>query len=54
MTFFIFPDMIQTQITDIEQSLKAVASGGITGRGSGVDIPVPVKGESDFMFLCNF
>lgn len=46
---FLFPGHDPNSNYHIEQSLKAVASGGITGRGSGVDIPVPVK-ESDFIF----
>lgn len=46
---FLFPGHDPNSNYHIEQSLKAVASGGITGREGGTDIPVPVK-ESDFIF----
>ncbi|NLJ70001.1 MAG: FtsW/RodA/SpoVE family cell cycle protein [Clostridiaceae bacterium] len=46
---FLFPGHDPNSNYHIEQSLKAVASGGITGREAGIDIPVPVK-ESDFIF----
>lgn len=46
---FLFPGHDPSSNYHIEQSLKAVASGGITGRNTGVDISVPVK-ESDFIF----
>ncbi|HHU53360.1 MAG TPA: FtsW/RodA/SpoVE family cell cycle protein [Clostridiaceae bacterium] len=46
---FLFPGHDPNSNYHIEQSLKAVASGGITGREGNIDIPVPVK-ESDFIF----
>lgn len=46
---FLFPGHDPNSNYHIEQSLKAVSSGGLTGRATGVDVPVPVK-ESDFIF----
>lgn len=46
---FLFPGHDASSDYHIEQALKAVSSGGIAGKGSIGDIPVPVK-ESDFIF----
>ncbi len=46
---FLFPGHDATSDYHIQQALKAVASGGIAGKTSDVDVPVPVK-ESDFIF----
>ncbi len=46
---FLFPGHDATADYHIEQALKAVSSGGITGKTGGADVPVPVK-ESDFIF----
>lgn len=46
---FLFPGHHVTASYHIEQSLKAVASGGMLGNLSGMKVYVPVK-ESDFIF----
>lgn len=46
---FLFPGHDVTDSYHINQALHAIASGGLTGNKTGVDIPVPVK-ESDFIF----
>ena len=45
----VFPSHELTDDYHIAQALKAIASGGVIGNQSGVDVHVPVK-ESDFIF----
>lgn len=43
----LFPGL--TDNYNVDQAMKAIAAGGLSGSRTGVDVPVPVK-ESDFIF----
>lgn len=45
----IFPSQDIAESYHLEQAIQAIASGGITGNNSGLDVYVPVK-ESDFIY----
>lgn len=45
----IFPSQDIAESYHLEQAVQAIASGGITGNNSGLDVYVPVK-ESDFIY----
>lgn len=45
----IFPSQDLTESYHLEQAIQAIASGGISGNKSGLDVYVPVK-ESDFIY----
>lgn len=45
----IFPSQDLTESYHLEQAIQAIASGGVSGNKSGLDVYVPVK-ESDFIY----